>query len=120
VTAPGPSSPLVRPYALTGGRTRHAGRDLPIESIVATTRQGSTSGTDLTLERAAIVRWCAYPTSIAELAGRLSVPIGVVRVLVGDLSVLGHVDVHEPAGDGTSRPDRALLERVLAGLEELR
>ncbi len=116
----GPASPLVRPYALTGGRTRHAGRDLPIESIIATTEQGSRTAVELTLERAAIVRWCTAPTSIAELAGRLGVPIGVVRVLVGDLSVLGHVDVHEPADDGSSRPDRALLERVFAGLEALR
>jgi hypothetical protein len=111
-------SPLVRPYALTGGRTRHAGSDLAIEAVVVSTQQGQRAVDDLALERGAIVRWCASPTSIAELAGRLGAPLGVVRVLVGDLSVLGLVDVHAPAPAAIAT-DRSLLERVLAGLEAL-
>jgi hypothetical protein len=111
-------SPLVRPYALTGGRTRHAGNDLAIEAVVVSTELGERALDELALERGAIVRWCASPTSIAELAGRLGAPLGVVRVLVGDLSVLGLVDVHPPAIEDLAT-DRSVLERVLAGLEAL-
>ena len=66
------------------------------------------------------MRLCQRPYSLAEIAGRLSLPVGVVRVLVADLSTDGFVGVNLPldprAGDTM---DRGLLERVLAGLEAL-
>jgi hypothetical protein len=115
--APGPS--LVRPYAVVGGRTRHgSATPLPVESIVFA--RGPVETTELRLEKSAIVQLCQRPYSLAEIAGRLSLPIGVVRVLVADLSTDGFVGVNLPldprAGDTM---DRGLLERVLAGLEAL-
>jgi hypothetical protein len=110
--------PLVRPYALTGGRTTHGRSDLALDAVVATTSTGHTALDYLALERGAIVRWCLDPTPLIEIAARLAVPIGVVRVLVGDLKQLQMVDVHQP-----DRPevvaDRNLLERVLDGLQAL-
>lgn len=111
---------LVRPYALVRGRTRaDASPTLPVEAIVVTSHRGSAS--QLPLEQGAIVRRCAEPCSVAELAVHLKVPVGVTRVLVDDLLQAGAVQVHLPVpghlADG--RVDRGLLERVLAGLEAL-
>lgn len=104
---------VVPAYALTGGRTRSLGRDLPIESMVATTADGLRHVTDLQFERRDIVLLCRKPQSIAEVAARTKVPLGVARVLVSDLTLEGHLAVYVPSSD---RPDRAILERLLSGL----
>jgi hypothetical protein len=113
----GPS--LVRPYALVQGRTRAgAAPPIPVEAIVVS--EPHTNRSDLVLERAAIARLCERPHSIAEVSALLRVPVGVIRVLVGDLSAEGFVHVNlplDPHADGAV--DRVLLERVLAGLEAL-
>jgi hypothetical protein len=114
----GPS--LVRPYALVRGRTRTgaAGGPIPVESIVVT--EEPVDGSDLVLERFAIVQLCRRPHSVAEVSAHLRVPVGVARVLVADLVAEGRVHVNlplDPRADGTV--DRVLLERVLAGLEAL-
>ena len=113
----GPS--LVRPYALVRGRTRTDGAaPIPVESIVIT--EGERDLEPLQLERAAIARLCKRPHSVAEVSARLGVPVGVVRVLVADLTQDGYVHVNlplDPRSDGSV--DRVLLERVLAGLEAL-
>ncbi len=56
--------------------------------------------------------------SIAELAGRLHVPLGVSRVLVADLAVAGLVTVHLPRA-ADSHTDVRLLERLLDGIRAL-
>ena len=113
----GPSR--VRPYAMVRGRTRDgAAPPIPVEAIVVTQPDADRSA--LVLERAAIVQLCKHPQSIAEVSALLRVPVGVVRVLVGDLTTEGFVWVNlplDPHADGTV--DRGLLERVLAGLEAL-
>jgi hypothetical protein len=60
---------------------------------------------------------CAHPKSLAEIGAALKVPVGVARVLVGDLANGGYLDVHLPrsaADDGG--PGHALLGRLLDGL----
>ena len=108
---------LVRPYAMTGGRTRPSDDDLELETLVSTTSLGETSLT-LSLERRSIALLCRDSLSIAELSARLDLPLGVVRVLVGDMAEEGLVTVHRPASVG-DRPDLALLERVLYGLRTI-
>jgi hypothetical protein len=108
---------LVRPYARTGGRTRPA-RDLAIEALICT-RSGATADTRLiSTERQAIVTLCVQPRSVAEVAALLSLPLGVARVLLGDLADDGVVEVHQSAG-GDGVPDLGLMQRVLAGLRRL-
>jgi hypothetical protein len=110
----GPGARRVVPaYAVTGGRTRSAGRDLPIESMVTTTAKGMGASVDLRFERREIVLLCRRPQSIAEVSARLRVPLGVARVLVSDLTTAGFLAVHVPS---TERPDRQILERLLSGL----
>lgn len=129
-SAPGPSAPgpagdetaernsrLVRPYTLTGGRTRSEAADFPIETLVVTSAEGQRLLGTLTHERRRITELCREPISVAEVAARIGVPIGVARVLVGDLAADGLVDVHRP--NGGDRTDLKLLERVLGGIRAL-
>jgi len=109
-----PFPPRVVPaYALTGGRTRSEGPDLPIEAMVTTTPDGMRDLTALRFESRDIVLLCRRPQSIAEVAARVKVPLGVARVLVSDLTASGLLAVHATEGE---RPDRAILERLLSGL----
>jgi uncharacterized protein DUF742 len=107
---------LVRPYALTGGRTRSGAADLPVESLVVTSAKGRATGAHLQLERRAIAELCLDPISVAEVSAHLGVPLGVARVLVTDMSEQGLVDVHQGSAE---RPNQALLERVLHGIRDL-
>ncbi|MGH9179310.1 MAG: DUF742 domain-containing protein [Acidimicrobiales bacterium] len=119
-TAKGNKGPgrLVRPYALTGGRTRSKTSQiqLAIEALVVAT-EAATGSPALVLERRAIADLAVTPVSVAEISAHLQVPIGVARVLVGDMAEEGLVQVHQPSTD--SRPDIVLLERVLNGIRAL-
>jgi Protein of unknown function (DUF742) len=102
---------------MTGGRTRPAQTELEIEALVSTTSLGERSP-KLTVEQRAIAALCRDILSIAEISARLDLPLGVTRVLVGDMADEGMVMVHRPA-QGGDRPDLALLERVLYGLRSI-
>ena len=112
-----PGRRRVRPYAMTRGRTRPVYADLEIEALVSTTSQGERMP-KLTVEQRAIAGLCRDILSIAEISARLDLPLGVTRVLVGDMADEGLVMVHRPSQAG-ERPDLALLERVLYGLRTI-
>jgi hypothetical protein len=114
---PVPGRRRVRPYAMTGGRTRPAHTDLEIEALVSTTSLGERAP-KLTVEQRAIAALCRDVLSVAEISARLDLPLGVTRVLVGDMADEGMVTVHRPVPTG-ERPDLALLERVLYGLRTI-
>lgn len=115
----------VRPYTLTGGRTRF-GHVLLVETFVAAIeappeRPELAAGAlrDRVLpEMQAIVELCRRMRTVAEISALLKMPLGVVRVLLSDLADQGRIRVHG-TGHGTDRPNRALLERVLGGLRRL-
>ncbi|MFF8613099.1 DUF742 domain-containing protein [Streptomyces sp. NPDC015350] len=115
----------VRPYSLTGGRTRF-GHVLLVETFVAALEapeerrelpQGKGSAR-LMPELRAIVEICRRMRTVAEISALLKMPLGVVRVLLSDLADQGKIRVYG-TGHGTGQPDRALLERVLNGLRRL-
>ncbi len=109
----------VRPYALTGGRVRSS-TELALETIVRVTSRGEASTQELATERRQICELCVDPTSIAEVSAHLKLPLGVARVLVGDMVTEGFLDCNAPSvTDQDSRPDLRLLERVLDGLQAL-
>jgi hypothetical protein len=114
---PGPGRRRVRPYAMTGGRTRPTHDDLEIDALVPTTSIGEQTP-KLTVEQRAIAALCHDILSIAEVSARLHLPLGVTRVLVGDMEDERLVMVYRPAHAG-DRPDRVLLERVLYGLHAI-
>jgi hypothetical protein len=109
--------PVVRPYAITGGRARPRHEDLEVEALVSTTSVGELSP-NLSYERRTLARLCRDVQSIAEISARMEVPLGVARVLVADMADEGLVTIHRPAQIG-DRPDLALLERVLFGLRNI-
>ncbi len=113
----GDHGPLVRPYAVTGGRTRPR-YQLAIEALVSTSGYGQQHSPGLIPEYQSICSLCTAVRSVAEIASHLQVPLGVARVLVGDMAEEGLVQVHQP-GNEEGQPDRALLERVLSGLRKL-
>ena len=106
---------LVRPYYMTGGRGRPIQDDLEIEALVSTTAMGERSP-KLTVEQRAIIALCRDLLSVAEVSARLDLPLGVTRVLIGDMATAGLVILHRPTSVG-DRPDLALLQRVLYGLQ---
>ncbi|ROP36858.1 DUF742 domain-containing protein [Saccharothrix texasensis] len=112
------SGPLVRPYAWTGGRTA-PGYDLRMETLVSLEEDGiAIAMRDTTAEQRSIVEMCANPRSVAEVSALLAVPLGVARVLLGDLISMGVVAVHDNAV-AAGGADFTLLERVLVGLRNL-
>ncbi|MVO89981.1 DUF742 domain-containing protein [Streptomyces sp. p1417] len=117
--APAASNPLVRPYAMTGGRTRPR-YQLAIEALVHTTAQPHQLQGQLP-EHQRICQLCREIKSVAEISALLSIPLGVARILVADLAEAGLVAIHQPGGDETAggQPDVTLLERVLSGLRKL-
>jgi hypothetical protein len=120
---PGSSRPaaagrVVPVFAVTGGRTRSTGADLPIESLLTLTEQASLGG-DLQMEYRIIVQMAARPVSLMEIGAALRVPVGVARVLVSDLAEAGYLEVHAPqaaAGGTAGGPAPEILERLLEGL----
>ncbi|MFF3560167.1 DUF742 domain-containing protein [Streptomyces sp. NPDC002574] len=112
-------SGLVRPYAMTGGRTRPR-YQLALEALVSTTADPSQLRGQLP-EHQRICILCREIKSVAEISALLSIPLGVARILVADLAEAGLVAIHQPGGDDASggQPDVTLLERVLSGLRKL-
>ena len=108
------NSALVRPYAHTGGRTRST-QNLAIEALISTSQGAAAHAGQDTIQRQRIIDLCMQPKSVAEVAALLSVPLGVARVLVGDLASEGSVVVHAAVG----APDVDLMQRVLVGLRRL-
>ncbi|MDQ1286570.1 MAG: hypothetical protein QG622_135 [Actinomycetota bacterium] len=115
---PGPS--LVRPYSRTGGRTK-PGRDLALEALVSTTVSGRDAWQSpmLTPEHASVIELCSGTVSVAEIAARLAVPLGVARVIIADMVDLGLIEVMRTSSSTGDERDPAFLRRVLSGLQRL-
>lgn len=83
---------FVRPFIMTGGRTRAERRDLRVETML----QASVTDIprDLPSEQEELLRACVEPQSVAEIAAHLHLVLGVVAVIAGDLIASGLLDVH--------------------------
>ena len=110
---------LVRPYTLTAGRT-DSRVSLPLEApieAVLSDKPRRWPGNDV---RAQICALCEGSPSVAEIAARLSLPVGVARVLIGDLVSSGHLRVRTTLSDRSSVDERReLIGRTLRGLRAL-
>ncbi|RII19370.1 hypothetical protein DSC45_07790 [Streptomyces sp. YIM 130001] len=116
------AGPVVRPYAMTRGRTSSASQHrLDLIALVMSEEGTEDAGADRTLapEHVSIVELCQdAPLSVAELASELDLPIGVVRVLVGDLVDDDLVHVSRPVPPA-QLPDESILRDVISGLRAL-
>ncbi|MEV4660421.1 DUF742 domain-containing protein [Micromonospora echinofusca] len=111
----GPAGP--RPFVLTAGRVAGADPAIGLETQV-TARLATDRAAPLNLlapELQAIVALCDEPISVAEISARTRLHFGVARVLVGDLSAAGHLDVH----DGADALDPGIILRVIDGLRAI-
>lgn len=107
---------IVPVYALTKGRTRSEGVDLPWETVVTTTEAGLATLGELRFEKERIVSMCRRPVSVAEVGAKLGVPVGVAQVLVSDLYNEGFLQIHRPSLSEDGRPTPDVLQRLIAGL----
>jgi len=121
-----PTGALVRPYAVTRGRTRPR-MEIALEALVETTVRGRNSAGQNTTgqgrEQQYIASLCdGRLQSLAEVAARMKLPLGVARVLIADMAAEGLVAVYEPTSFDSNNNDAVgteLLERVLSGLRKL-
>ncbi|MEV4191200.1 DUF742 domain-containing protein [Streptomyces toxytricini] len=114
------AGPLVRPYAVTGGRTKSGsyGERFDLIALVAV-EVGAAAGTLPGPEHEALLRLCRTGAqSVAELAADTDLPVGVVRVLLGDLLEAGHVRVGRPVPPARL-PETRILREVIEGLRAL-
>ena len=113
-----PHRMLVRPYMLTRGRTSSSLGVFALHSPILALITTDQLGRNATPEDRKIIELCQTPMSVAELSARISAPVGVVRVLVGDLVVARMVQVRQTT-DPAEHRDVRLLERLLEGIRAL-
>ncbi len=110
---------LVRPYTLTSGRT-DTKVDLPLEAPIQSLQAGLTHRWPPNDPRGRIIQLCVDSPSVAEISARLDLPLGVARVLVGDLVLSGYLRVHRTLTDHSPLDERReLIGRTLRGLKAL-
>ncbi|GHC10154.1 DUF742 domain-containing protein [Streptomyces albogriseolus] len=116
------AGPVVRPYAMTRGRTTSAAQhrlDLIAVVVVEPHADEAQDDPSLSPEHVDIVGLCRdTPQTVAELAAGLDLPVGVVRVLVGDLVDAELVHVNRPVPPA-ELPDESILRDVINGLRAL-
>jgi DNA-binding transcriptional ArsR family regulator len=111
------AGPVVRHYALTAGRTRPPGEKLDLIDVVTAVSEPLADPRELEPEHRRLIDLCRSPATVAELASQIDLPIGVVRILLGDLREKGLVRVVRTPGHDT-QPE-SVLKSVLEGLRAL-
>jgi hypothetical protein len=112
------AGPVVRPYALTRGRTRPAGEIIDLIALVTAVRGIEVDQVGLDPEHLVLLGLCRLPTSVADLAADLDLPLGVVQVLLADLRVRSLINVNNPTPP-SDLPDPRILREVADGLRRL-
>jgi hypothetical protein len=100
------AGPVVRPYALTRGRTRPGGAEVADPETLAP-------------EHVSVLYLTRFPTTVVDIASDVDLPLGVVRILLADLRELGLVAIRQPAPTKAQRVDKNTLREVLNGLRGL-
>jgi hypothetical protein len=110
--------PVVRPYALTGGRTRPVGENVDLLATVgAAVDFRQIDRMILEPEHAHVLRLCRRPVPVADLASDLDLPLGVVRILLSDMRERGLITIGKPARIGLT--DQRILKDVADALRRL-
>ncbi|AFU03167.1 DUF742 domain-containing protein [Nocardia vulneris] len=112
------AGPLVRPYALTRGRTTGAGPELDmLTSVVTDDAAGPLRRTEP--EYADILRVCRVSQSVAEVSAQLRLPLAVTKILVGDLIGDGQLIFRAPVPTEAGPEDLNILRAVLDGIRKI-
>ncbi|MEU6347749.1 DUF742 domain-containing protein [Streptomyces sp. NPDC047072] len=110
---------LVRPFALTGGRTRPSRADFTLITTVTAVDPPPERARRPQPEQARILRRCARPVAVAELAALLDLPVSVIVIMLCDLLEAGLISAHPPRPVSGRTPDLDLLQKVREGLGRL-
>ncbi len=111
---------LVRPFALTGGRTRPSRADFTLITTVTAVNPPPERAPRPQPEQARILRRCERPLAVAELAARLDLPVSVVVIMLCDLLEAGLITAHPPHPvSRIPELDLDLLQKVRDGLGRL-
>jgi hypothetical protein len=109
------AGPLVRPYAVTRGRTRVGQADLQmITLVVAVIPVTPSLAARLDPEQLQILRLAQRPTSIAEISAQVQLPLSVVKILIGDL-----IEQQLVIFRSAATPDLHVLRAVINGIRNL-
>ena len=108
----------LRPYVVTSGQVTPIDETLEIEAQILTTDLGLACQVRVGFERRDILALCATTMSVAEVAAKLRLHIGVTRVLVAELAAIGYLMIRRPSAQPLE--DVSLIERVIRGLETIR
>ena len=111
------AGPVVRHYALTAGRTRPPGEKLDLIDVIIAVIDTPADTRGLQPEHRRLIDLCRAPAAVAELASQIDLPLGVVRILLGDLRERGLVRVVKAPGRDTQL--ESVLKSVLDGLRAL-
>jgi hypothetical protein len=112
------AGPVVRPYALTQGRTRPTGESFDLVAIVIATSAAIPEPGALAPEHRSVLQLARAPTTVADIASDVDLPLGVVRIILADLRELGLVAIRTPVVMA-ERIDKHTLREVLNGLRGL-
>jgi hypothetical protein len=112
------AGPVVRPYALTRGRTRPKGETIDLIALVTAVRGAEVDPVGLDPEHLALLQLCRLPASVADLAADLDLPLGVIQILLADLRARSLISVHHPTPPA-QLPDQRILREVADGLRRL-
>jgi uncharacterized protein DUF742 len=113
------AGPVVRPYALTQGRTRHSGAAFDLVATVMAISTGMGVPNTLSPEHIAVLQLVQSPTAVVDIASDVDLPLGVVRILLADLREMGLVNISAPVSAKTRQVDKNTLREVLHGLRSL-
>jgi len=113
------AGPIVRPYALTKGRTMPAsGSHVGLIDVVVAVADAQLPGdVRLNREHRRVLNRCRHPVTVVDLASDIDLPVGVVRVLLSDLSQYGVLRV--VATPRAPVTNERLLRDVLDALQAL-
>jgi hypothetical protein len=111
------AGPVVRPYALTGGRTRPSGESFDLIALVSVIGGLSPEPAGLEPEHVQVLRRCRRPTSVADLASDLDLPLGVIQILLADMRERGLILIHPAVRSRLTDP--RILKQVVDGLRRL-
>jgi hypothetical protein len=112
------AGPVVRPYAVTKGRTLPSGGEsFGLIDVIFATGERPPGHFRLGPEHRRIISLCRRPTPVVDVTSDIDLPIGVVRVLLGDLASAGMIQVLSTQRESVT--DQRLLRMVLDGLESL-
>jgi hypothetical protein len=104
---------LVRPFTISNGRTQPT----TIMDLLSMVRATGRRPPAMEPEHALALSLCTEPTTVAEIAAQLRLPIAVAKIVVSDLIDCEAVRIRAPYPISDPK-NRSVLEKLLNGLQD--